>query len=157
MITFPFTRSITHVSPVFTRRAVFTTFRPANSSALALNLGLFRGFRLDNYPWFPILILSPACQRRRTGDYQYSSTSTTGTHSQRLLPKHPVAAARALGHDQERRSDEHTRVRLDMTRSGGATSTRQRYLFGYRRRPDVAHLSAGYTEYQGATGIFRLV
>ena len=108
-----------------------------NSSALALNLGLFRGFRLDNYPWFPILILSPACQRRRTGDYQYSST--TGTHSQRLLPKHPVAAARALGHDQERRSDEHTRVRLDMTRSGGATSTRQRYLFGYRRRPDVAH------------------
>ena len=109
-----------------------------NSSALALNLGLFRGFRLDNYPWFPILILSPACQRRRTGDYQYSST--TGTHSQRLLPKHPVAAARALGHDQERRSDEHTRVRLDMTRSGGATSTRQRYLFGYRRRPDVAHL-----------------
>ena len=125
-----------------------------NSSALALNLGLFRGFRLDNYPWFPILILSPACQRRRTGDYQYSST--TGTHSQRLLPKHPVAAARALGHDQERRSDEHTRVRLDMTRSGGATSTRQRYLFGYRRRPDVAHV-AGYTEYQGATGIFRLV
>ena len=122
-----------------------------NSSALALNLGLFRGFRLDNYPWFPILILSPATA---DGD-QYSST--TGTHSQRLLPKHPVAAARALGHDQERRSDEHTRVRLDMTRSGGATSTRQRYLFGYRRRPDVAHLSAGYTEYQGATGIFRLV
>ena len=104
-----------------------------NSSALALNLGLFRGFRLDNYPWFPILILSPATA---DGD-QYSST--TGTHSQRLLPKHPVAAARALGHDQERRSDEHTRVRLDMTRSGGATSTRQRYLFGYRRRPDVAH------------------
>ena len=118
-------------------------------SALALNLGLFRGFRLDNYPWFPILILSPATA---DGD-QYSST--TGTHSQRLLPKHPVAAARALGHDQERRSDEHTRVRLDMTRSGGATSTRQRYLFGYRRRPDVAHLSAGSAP--SDSGTFRLV
>ena len=39
MITFPFTQSITHVSPVFTRRAVFTTFRSAEASEEASGTG----------------------------------------------------------------------------------------------------------------------
>ena len=76
-----------------------------NSSALALNLGLFRGFRLDNYPRFPIL--SP------TGIATADGGGTTST-----VP--PVLTAKGCFLNTLLRRH----VRLDMTRSGGATSTR---------------------------------
>ena len=76
-------------------------------------------------------MLDSPLQRRRTGDYSQPKIASE---------TFPVAAARALGHDQEQRSDEHT---VAVSAVSGS------------RRPAVAHLSAGSAP--SDSGIFRLV